>query len=108
MQRTVSLPRLIAQRSSLRHALWRLCANFAALFSHTRYSPRTTPYLDERGRLMIPTNSDPTYYYWKGGQSVVTTLKELGAPLDVIRRFMNETEFEKLQAKAEKSQAQIA
>ena len=68
----------------------------------------TNPYLDERGTLIIPTDSDPKYHYWKGGQSVVTKLKELGAPLAVRRRFVNEAEFEKLQAQAEKSQAQSA
>lgn len=66
----------------------------------------TNPYLDERGTLIIPTDSDPKYHYWKGGQSVVTTLKELNAPLDVLRRFVNDAEFEKMQA--EKSQAQSA
>ena len=66
------------------------------------------PYLDERGTLIIPTDSDPQYHYWKGGQCVVTTLQELGAPLAVLRQFVNEAEFEKLQAQAEKSQAQSA
>jgi hypothetical protein len=68
----------------------------------------TNPYLDERGTLIIPTDSDPKYHYWKGGQSVVITLKELGAPLAVLRRFVNEAEFEKLKAQTEKSQAQSA
>ena len=68
----------------------------------------TTPYLDERGTLMIPTDSDPKYHYWKGGQSVVMTLKELGAPLDVLRHFVNAAEFEKLKTQAEKSPAQSA
>ncbi len=68
----------------------------------------TTPYLDERGTLIIPTDSDPKYHYWKGGQSVVTTLKELNAPLEVIRRFVNETEFEKLKAQVEKAQTHSA
>lgn len=68
----------------------------------------TIPYLDERGTLIIPTDSDPKFHYWKGGQSVVTTLKEINAPLEVLRRFVNDTEFEKLKAQAEKSQAQAA
>lgn len=68
----------------------------------------TTPYLDERGTLITPNDSDPKYHYWKGGQSVVTTLKEINAPLEVIRRFVNDTEFEKLKAQTEKSQTQAA
>ena len=64
------------------------------------------PYLDERGTLIIPTDSDPKYHYWRGGQSVVTTLKELGAPLDVLRRFVNDEGVEKLKTQTEKSQAQ--
>lgn len=68
----------------------------------------TNPYLDVRGTLIIPSDSDPKYHYWNGGQSVVTTLKEISAPLEVLRRFVNEAEFEKLKAQAEKFQAQTA
>lgn len=68
----------------------------------------TSPYLDERSTLIIPTDSDPKYHYWKGGQSVVTTLKELNAPLEVIQRFVNDAEFEKLKSQGEKSQGQKA
>ena len=68
----------------------------------------TNPYLDERVALIIPTDSDPKYHYWSGGQSVVTTLEEINAPLEVLRRFVNDTEFEKLKAQAEKAQAQAA
>ena len=66
------------------------------------------PYLDERGTLIIPTDSDPKYHYWKGGQSVVTTLKEINAPLEVLRRFVNDAEFEKLKTQAEKTQTHFA
>lgn len=60
----------------------------------------TNPYLDERGTLIIPTDSNPKYHYWKGGQSVVTTLKELGAPLEVLRRFVNDAEFLRVQSQS--------
>ena len=68
----------------------------------------TNPYLDERGTLIIPTDSDPKYHHWKGGQSVVMTLKEINAPLDVLRQFVNDAEFEKLKAQSEKLHAQSA
>lgn len=68
----------------------------------------TNPYLNKHGTLIIPTDSDPKYHYWKGGQSVVTTLKEINAPLAVLRRFVNDAEFEKLQAQTEKVQTQVA
>lgn len=35
------------------------------------------PFLDGDGDPVIPFNSDPKYHYWAGGQSLVTTLKEL-------------------------------
>lgn len=40
--------------------------------------PLPKPYLKADGTLVIPTNSDPKYHYWKkGGQKVEKTVKEL-------------------------------
>lgn len=46
-----------------------------------------TPYLTEEGELRIPLNTLPRFRWWQeGGQSVWTTLAELGAPLGTWRR----------------------
>ncbi|UJS17862.1 MAG: hypothetical protein L3J17_02090 [Candidatus Jettenia sp.] len=45
------------------------------------------PYITNFGVLVIPSNSDPKYHYWKpGGQSVCATLKELGR-CDLIEKY---------------------
>lgn len=45
------------------------------------------PYVTDFGVLVIPHNSDKKYHYWKnGGQSVCTTLQELGR-CDLIPRY---------------------
>ena len=50
------------------------------------------PYLTANGDLRIPFDSDPKYHHWKGGQSVLKTLQELGASLQVMREFQQESE----------------
>lgn len=44
------------------------------------------PYIKEE-ELIIPNDADPKYKYWAGGQSVSKTLEELGAGLDVKKRY---------------------
>ena len=49
----------------------------------------TPPYLNSRGELIVPFSADPKYHWWAGGQSIRETLLELGAPLDVIARYVD-------------------
>jgi hypothetical protein len=44
------------------------------------------PYVTDYGSLIIPSNSDVRYQYWRGGQSVCDTLKELGR-CDLIPKY---------------------
>jgi hypothetical protein len=41
------------------------------------------PYINARGELIIPFDCDPKYHYWKGGQSIAATLRELNASREV-------------------------
>lgn len=41
------------------------------------FNPDSLPYIDNRGRLVIPFDCPPKYRYWAGGQSVKETLKGL-------------------------------
>ncbi len=41
------------------------------------FNPDALPYIDNRGRLVIPFDCPPRYRYWAGGQSVRDTLKEI-------------------------------
>lgn len=46
------------------------------------------PYIDPvTNDLRSPFDCDPKYHYWKGGQSVLKTLEELGAPPEVMHHF---------------------
>ena len=47
---------------------------------------QTEPYVTDFGVLLIPYNSDKKYHYWKGGQGVCDTLKELGR-CDLIEKY---------------------
>lgn len=47
------------------------------------------PYINARGELIIPFNADRRYHWWVGGQSILKTLRELGAPPDVIARYVD-------------------
>ena len=46
---------------------------------------KATPYLDGSD-LLIPIDAHPRYRYWAGGQSLIETLNEIGAPDEVKRR----------------------
>jgi hypothetical protein len=41
------------------------------------FNPASLPYVDNRGRLVIPFDCPPRFRYWQGGQSLRDTLKEL-------------------------------
>lgn len=47
---------------------------------------QTKPYVTSFGVLVIPWNSDPRYHYWKKGQSVCDTLKELNR-CDLVGKY---------------------
>ena len=42
------------------------------------------PYIDKQGVLVVPFDSEPRYHWWAGGQSVLETLRELKASLEII------------------------
>lgn len=44
------------------------------------------PYVTDFDVLVIPSNGDPKYRYWNGGQSVCDTLRELGR-CDLIPKY---------------------
>ena len=47
------------------------------------------PYIDANGRLVVPLNSDPRFWWWKGGgQSLLETLREIKAPESVVRKYV--------------------
>ena len=46
------------------------------------------PYINDRGELIIPSNSNPRYHWWADGQSIAHTLAELNAPPDVWQRYV--------------------
>lgn len=47
----------------------------------------TMPYINEYGTLIIPFASLRRYHYWRGGQSILETLRELGASDEVISHY---------------------
>lgn len=48
--------------------------------------PPLSPYIKD-SELIIPTNSDPKYHYWAGGQSLVDTLRELRVSREVWSKY---------------------
>lgn len=45
------------------------------------------PYIQQDGSLFIPANSHPKYHWWAGGQPAIETLKEIGAPQELIEKY---------------------
>jgi hypothetical protein len=41
------------------------------------YNPASLPFIDDRGRLVVPFDCPPKYRYWAGGQTIKETLQEL-------------------------------
>ena len=54
-----------------------LAAGVVKIVESVSFNPAALPYLDQRGRLVIPFDCPPKYRYWAGGQTVQETLKEL-------------------------------
>lgn len=54
-----------------------ISGGIAKEFKPVHVNPESIPYLDNRGRLVIPFDCPLKYRYWAGGQSVKTTLKEI-------------------------------
>ena len=57
-----------------------------AIMGENTEPEQTKPYVTNFGVLVIPYNSDKKYHYWKGGQGVCATLKELGR-CDLIEKY---------------------
>lgn len=51
------------------------------------FNPCSLPYIDNRGRLVIPYDCPMKYRYWAGGQSVRETLKEIFEERAAIMQF---------------------
>jgi len=45
------------------------------------------PYINERGVLVIPCDSESRYRWWAGGQTILETLRELKASPEVIAMY---------------------
>jgi hypothetical protein len=50
----------------------------------------TPPYINDNGDLIIPCHVPGKYKWWKGGQSIKETLKEIGAPEEIKRRYLDQ------------------
>lgn len=46
------------------------------------------PWLTPSGELRIPFGSDRRYWWWAGGQDLLTTLRELGASEATLARYV--------------------
>jgi len=49
-------------------------------------SDKQNPYIDENGNVIIPFNSDPQYHFWKGGQILSDTLREMKVTEDIWKK----------------------
>ena len=54
-----------------------LAAGIVKVVEAVPFNPAALPYLDQRGRLVIPFDCPPKYRYWAGGQTVQETLRGL-------------------------------
>lgn len=54
-----------------------LAAGIVKVIESVPFNPAALPYLDQRGRLVIPFDCPPKYRYWAGGQTVQETLRGL-------------------------------
>ena len=54
-----------------------LAAGIVKVVELVPFNPAALPYLDQRGRLVIPFDCPPKYRYWAGGQTVQETLRGL-------------------------------
>ena len=63
-----------------------ISSNIQAIVTEMESLP--SPYLTEHGELRIPIDCERKYRWWQGGQSVRETLIELGAPEQVIEKYV--------------------
>jgi hypothetical protein len=56
--------------------------------SSTSDTTKPAPYLDKKGDLIIPADSDIKYHWWGKGQSILSTLLELQASDGIIKRYV--------------------
>ena len=61
-----------------------LIAGIVKAVEEVPFNPAALPYLDQRGRLVIPFDCPPKYRYWAGGQTIQKTLRELFEESPVI------------------------
>ncbi len=54
-----------------------LVAGIVKVVESVPFNPVALPYLDQRGRLVVPFDCPPKYRYWAGGQTVQETLRGL-------------------------------
>jgi hypothetical protein len=54
-----------------------IAAGVAVAVEDVGYNPAAVPFIDERGRLVVPFDCHPRYRYWAGGQGIKETLQEL-------------------------------
>ena len=57
-------------------------------FSPNLASTHAKPYITPKGDLIISFDNDSKYHWWRGGQSVLRTLVELGAREDILDRYV--------------------
>jgi len=53
----------------------------------------TKPHLTARGELIIPFFCAPRYRWWADGQGLYATLRELGAPPEVMAKYVDPTPY---------------
>ncbi len=46
------------------------------------------PYINQKGVLVIPFDSEPRYHWWAGGQTILETLRGLKASLEIIAMYV--------------------
>ena len=51
------------------------------------YNPAALPFIDERGRLVVPFDCPPKYRFWANGQSIKETMQELFNERAAIMQF---------------------
>jgi hypothetical protein len=52
-------------------------AGVAKVAEEIDYNPAALPFIDDRGRLVVPFDCPPKYRYWADGQTIKETLQEL-------------------------------
>lgn len=61
------------------------------------------PFIDEKGNLHIPFDSDPRFHHWNGGQSIIATLNEMSAPVEAFQHYLLPDEYPRFIAAREET-----